>query len=166
MSTPKERYNAAHKYNFERAYPKAFKDGHYAPKPYPKVNTANGLSRMVVDTLLWLGHHGERTNTMGVPVKKYRPKFNIFSGKTEMLENGIKWRKGSGTKGSSDVKGHVNNPKHQFPIPVYVEIKIGRDSMSEDQEKYEKQVTKTGALYCIVKTPEDWFAFYDYVMEL
>lgn len=164
--TPKERYNAAHKYNFERTYPQAWKDGHYAPPPYPKVTTSNGLTKMVVNFLLWSCHHGERTNTMGVPVKKYRPKFNIFSGQTEMLENGIEWRKGSGRKGSSDIKGHVNNPRHQFPIPIYVEVKIGKDKMSDDQKEYERDVTKSGALYCVIKTPEDWFSFYDYVMEL
>lgn len=162
----KKKYQQAHEQHFKRTYPLAYADKHYAPPKTPKYSTANGLTQVVVNTLLWLCHHGERTNTMGVPVKKYRTKFNIFSGKTEMLENGIEWRKGSGTKGSSDIKGHVNNPRHQFPIPIYVEVKIGRDKMSEAQEKYEKQVTKSGALYCIVKTPEDWFAFYDYVMEL
>jgi hypothetical protein len=103
---------------------------------------------------------------MGVPIKKMMPKFNIFSGQTEMLNNGIEWRKGTGAKGSSDIKGHINNPQHKFPVPIYVEVKIGKDRMSENQKNYERQVTKSGALYCIVKTPDDWFSFYDYVMSL
>ncbi len=164
--TYRDRYNAAHRSNFQRAYPQAWKDGHYAPPPMPKIKTANGLTKFITNFLLWSGHHGERTNNMGVPVKKFRPKFNIWSGQTEMLNNGIEWRNGNGTKGSSDIKGHINNPKHQFPIPIYVEVKIGRDKMSNDQKEYQHNVTKSAALYCVVKTPNDWFSFYDYVMSL
>ena len=102
---------------------------------------------------------------MGVPTKKTKPKFNIFSGELEHLPNGIEWRKGTGHKGTSDVKGHIVNPRHKFPIPIYIEVKI-KDRQSEDQKEYEAQVTKTGALYAIVHNPDEFFSFYDYVMGL
>jgi hypothetical protein len=164
--TWKLRYQEAHRQNFSKVYPLAYNDGLYSGPKYPVVSKANGLTSMIVNFLLWSCHHGERTNTMGTPIKKFRPKFNIFTGQTEMLNNGVEWRKGNGTKGSSDIKGHINNVNHKFPIPIYVEVKIGADRMSEYQKEYEKQVSKTGALYCVVKTPDDWFSFYDYVINL
>ena len=160
-----QRYQQAHEANFKRTTPQAYADGHYFNPAMPKVKTANGMQTFCTNYCNWLGHHLERTNNMGVPVKKKIPKFNIFSGKLEHLDGGMEWRKGSGTKGSSDLKGHINNPKHQYPIPVYIEIKI-KDKQSQDQKEYEKTISKSGALYAIVHNPEEFFVFFDYVMGL
>lgn len=162
----KLRYNEAHKLNHTRKYPKFVADGFYTPPTMPKFKTANGLTKLICNFLLWSCHHGERTNNMGRPIAKTRPQFNIHTGRVEHLDNGIEWQKGTGTKGTSDIKGHINNLNHKFPIPIYVEVKINKDTQSDEQKYYEKQVTKTGALYCIVKTPEDFFAFYDYCLSL
>lgn len=161
----KQRYTEAHyKHTLERT-PLVVKDGHYSPSNMPKVGTANGMQTFCTNYCNWLGHHLERTNNMGVPVKKKIPKFNIFSGKLEHLDGGMEWRKGTGARGSSDLKGHINNPRHKFPIPVYIEIKI-KDKQSEDQKEYERTITKTGALYAIVHNPDEFFIFFDYVMSL
>jgi hypothetical protein len=165
MNNWKIRYAEAHKENFKEKYPEAFRDGFYAAPKYPDTKRANGMQTFCTNYCNWLGHHLERTNNMGVPVKKKIPKFNIFSGKLEHLDGGMEWRKGTGAKGSSDLKGHINNPKHQFPIPVYIEIKI-KDKQSKDQKEYEKTITKTGALYAIVHNPNEFFIFFDYVMSL
>lgn len=164
--TYKQRYQEAHKEWFAIRYHAAYRDGHYAPPVMPKIKTANGLTKFICNYLLWTKHHGERTNNMGRPIQKYVPKFNIFTNKVDMLEGGIEWQKGSGLQGSSDIKGHINNPNHKFPIPIYLEVKVNRDRQSDEQKAYEQKVTKTGALYCIVKTPEDFFSFYDYVLSL
>ena len=160
-----QQYQQAHEHNFQRKYPEAYQDGHYAPPKMPKYKTANGLTTFVTNYLNWLGHFAERTNNMGVPTRKKIPKFNIMSGKLEHLDGGIEWRKGTGTKGTSDIKGHICNPKHQFPIPVYIEIKI-RDRQSEDQKDYERKVTASGALYVIVHNPEEFLKFFEYVINL
>lgn len=160
-----DRYVNAHKYWFEKRYETAYKDGHYSPPKMPKVKTANGMQTFCTNYCNWLGHHLERTNNMGVPVKKKIPKFNIFSGKLEHIDGGMEWRKGTGARGSSDLKGHINNPKHKFPIPVYIEIKI-KDKQSQDQKEYEATINKTGAIYGIVHNPEEFFKLFDYVMSL
>ena len=161
----KNRYNAAHlKHTTERT-PSVVADGHYTPPKLPKINTANGMQTFCTNYCNWMGHHLERTNNMGVPVKKKIPKFNIFSGKLEHIDGGMEWRKGTGARGSSDLKGHINNPKHKFPIPVYIEIKI-KDKQSHDQKEYEATINKTGAIYGIVHNPEEFFKLFDYVMNL
>lgn len=159
----KQRYNEAHYSKTLKTAPNFVRDGHYTNPTIPKYKTANGLQKFCINYCNWLGHHLERTNNMGVPIKKSYEKFNIITGKLVTVDNGIEWRKGNGVKGSSDLKGHINNPKHKFPIPIYIEIKI-KDKQSAEQIDYEKNITNTGALYCIVKTPEDFFAFYDFVM--
>lgn len=164
MSNWKHRYQQAHEHNFKKKYHEAYADGHYAAPKLPVYKKSNGLTTLCCNYAKWLGHHLERTNNLGIPTRKKIPKFNIMSGKLEHLDGGIEWRKGTGTKGTSDIKGHIFSPKHKFPIPVYIEIKIGRDKMSEEQKEYERKVTASGALYCIVKTPEDFFSFWDHVM--
>lgn len=114
----------------------------------------------------WNGHHAERTNNMGRPIKKYFEKFNILSGKLERIENGIEWQKGTGDRGTSDIKGHFLNKNFQFSIPIYIEVKVNKDKMSKHQKEYQRNVTLTGALYLIAKTPEDFFNFYDYLISL
>lgn len=158
-------YQQAHEHNFKNKYPQSYKDGHYSPPKMPIIKKANGLTTFVINYLNWSGHFAERTNNMGVPTRKKIPKFNIMSGKLEHLDGGIEWRKGTGVKGTSDIKGHINNPRHQFPIPVYIEIKI-KDKQSQDQKDYERKVTASGALYTIVHNPDEFFEFYNYVMGL
>lgn len=161
----KDRYQQAHEKWFKEEYPNAYKDGYYLEPKMPKIETANGLTTFCTKYCIWMGHHLERTNNMGVPVTKKIPKVNLFSGKVEHLDGGIEWRKGSGTKGSSDLKGHINNPNHKFPIPIYIEIKI-KDSQSKEQKSYEKAINKSGALYTIVHNPIEFFTFFDYVIAL
>jgi len=162
----KERYFAAHKESHKSKYPKAHADGYYARCNMPKYKTANGLTKIICNFLLWSGHHGERTNNMGRPVQKKIERFNIYAGKMETFKGKIQWQKGAGTKGTSDVKGHVKSPKHKLPFPIYIEVKIGRDKQSDEQKAYEEQVTTTGALYTICTCPEDFFEFYDYCLSL
>jgi hypothetical protein len=100
---------------------------------------------------------------MGRPIQKYAPKMNIITGKVVQVEVGIEWQKGTGTKGSSDVKGHISVGYQKFAVPVYIEVKI-KDTQSKDQIKYEKKISKTGGLYVIVHSPEEFFKFYDDVV--
>lgn len=162
--TPKQRYNEAHKKWRCEKTPSVCRDGFYTPPKFPKVATANGLQRFIVDFLTWYGHHGERTNTMGRPIQKFAPKYNIITGSVVQVESGIEWQKGSGTKGSSDVKGHINVDYQKYAIPVYIEIKIGKDKQSNEQIEYQSKVNKSGGLYVIVKTPDDFLNFYDDVV--
>lgn len=157
----KEIYTSSHKINFEKKYPLAYQSGHWFAPTLPKYKTANGLSTYCCNVFNWNGHHLERTNNIGRPIKRKIEKFNILTSKVELLDNGIEWQKGTGTKGTSDLKGHFVSKKHRFPIPVYIEIKIKKDRMSDDQKKYEETINKSGAIYKVVKSPEDLIEFYN-----
>ena len=165
MKDWKERYCNAHEEMSKIKYAQGYADGHYSAPIIPKVKTANGLTTFCANYIKWTNGHLERTNNMGVPVKKKIPKFNIFSGKLEQLDGGIEWRKGTGSKGTSDLKGHIVTPNHKYGLPVYIEIKI-KDKQSEDQKEYERKINSTGGLYAVVHNPDEFFSFIDYVMGL
>lgn len=157
----RERYQDAHRKHQEKISPASVRDFGYLKTDFPDIRTSNGLTQYCCKAVRYLGGHLERTNTMG-------RRINVYSknGSGDKVKQGEKWIPGSATTGSSDAKGHIKSPRHQFPIPVYLEIKIGKDFQSTPQERYEKRVTDTGALYCLIKTPEDFWRFYDYVLTL
>ena len=148
--------NAYQKY-FTKKYPAATKDFGVPKCSFPSVTKSNGLTKMIINFITWNGSHAERTNNMGRPVEKKIDKMNIITGKVQKVTIGMQWQKGAGEKGSSDIKSHIKTSRSPYPVPVYIEIKIGRDSQSQDQKRYQEKVEKTGALYWIVKTPEDFF---------
>lgn len=160
------RYEEAYRKFQHKAYPSATSNFGYLTTKYPDTRTKGGLATFVCNFLKWNGHHGEKTNNMGRPIQKFAPKMNIWTGTVQNVPNGIEWQKGSGITGTSDVKGHVNIPASKFPVPIYVEIKIGKDRQSQEQKGYQKQVTDTGAFYMLCSFPEDFILFYDYLLTL
>lgn len=162
----RQRYEAAYKSWFALTYPTAYADGHYSRPMWPTVSKSGGLMTMIENFCKWSGHHCERTNNMGVPIKKYAPKMNIMSGRVENIETGREFRRSAQLKGTSDMKGHINHPRYGLPVAIYPEIKIKRDTQSDHQVKYEEIIRKSGGFYTIIKTPDDWFRFYDYILSL
>jgi hypothetical protein len=150
-------YQQAHEQWFQSEYPNAYKDGHYCAPKYPDAKTANGITKVITDYLFWTGHFANRTNNMGVAIKKQRPKMNIFSGKVENLENGVEYRKSSSMNGMQDIDVNLKHPNHIYGIPWKIEIKVGKDTHKDHQKKFGKKVAKTGAHYSVVRTPEDFF---------
>ena len=161
--TPKQRYNEAHKVYQCAKTPSVCRDGQYSAPKYPDTRKANGLTTFCINYLIWTGNHGERTNTMGRPIQKFAPKFNIMTGTVVQVEARIEWQKGTGTKGSSDVKGHINVNYQRFAVPIYIEIKI-RDKQSAEQVEYQRKINNTGGLYVIVHNPDEFIKFYDDVV--
>lgn len=151
--TPKERYNAAHKYNFERTYPKAFKDGHYAPPPYPKVKTANGLTKFICQFLMWHEHRATRISSAGrlIDGLEKQPSGAILTTK--------KWIPSTTRRGSADISATIRGRS------VQIEIKIGKDRASEHQLKEQERERKAGGVYEFISTPEQFFELYDILIK-
>lgn len=140
----KERYLLAHKTWQLREHAEFYKaSGEYKPKINP-IASASSLQSFGENLFNWNGHHLERTSNVGVQ------------------RNG-KWTKGQGTNGTSDNKGHFLKPGRDYAIPIYVEVKFGKDRMSDNQLWFASKVEKTGAIHTVIKTPDDWVKFYDYL---
>jgi hypothetical protein len=120
---------------WRQTLPERFKD--MLPRKYTD-KTANGLTKMIVDWIKYNGGQAERISTTG----RY-----IVSQK--------RWIKGSGTKGSADISATIKGRS------VKIEVKIGKDKMSEDQHKYKEAIEKAGGIYYIAKDFDSFYEWYN-----
>lgn len=93
-------------------------------------DTANGLTRCVVDFIRFNGGQAERINTTGIP---------------EQRGGRVVWRKSNATKGSADISAVIAGRS------VKVEVKIGPDRQSDVQRRYQEAIERAGGLYIIAK---------------
>lgn len=124
----------------------------YALSTYSyKDNTANGLTRCVIDWITFHGFQAERINTTGRMLDNRKTVtdtlgFNKVIGST-------KWIPGSGTRGSADISAVING------MAVKIEIKM-KDKQSEAQKAYQQSIEKAGGVYIIVHSLDefmDWW---------
>lgn len=103
-------------------------------KPYSD-STANELTRAIVDFFIHAGGDANRINTQGQMRK--------INGK-------MKWTKGATRKGTADVKAIWKGRA------IDVEVKIGKDSMSDAQHKERQRIEKAGGIYIVAKSFPDF----------
>lgn len=135
------RYQEAHRINFQREYPSAWKDGFYSPPAIPKITTSNGLTTYVLNYLKWMGYYSNRINTMGRKIKNKQGK--------EI------WIPSSTKKGTGDtvacIKGRM----------IWFEIKVGKDTPSDKQLKQQQRVQQSGGGYYFIHTPDEFLTIFD-----
>ena len=129
--------------------PERFKD----MKPYAYTDkTANGLTRMVMDWIKFNKGQSERINVTGRFINA-KIITDVVGFKRQIGND--KWIKGSGTKGSADISATIKGKS------IKIEVKIGRDKMSEDQVKYQEAIEKAGGIYYIAKDFDSFYEWYN-----
>lgn len=101
----------------------------YPVKPKYRDDSANGLTKCIVDFLNYSGWLAERINNTGMKVS---------------TKNGEKWIKGSGLNGTADISAIIKGRSTK------IEIKIGADYQKHEQKIYQKKVESAGGIYFIV----------------
>lgn len=96
--------------------------------------TANQLTQYALKVLSFKGWHVWRQNNGGM----FDPTKKVF-------------RRGSSTPGISDVIG-FNRSTGQF---IAVEVKVGRDKLRPEQERFLADVEKAGGVAAVVRTLND-----------
>lgn len=107
-------------------------------KPYNDT-TANGLTRAIVDWIRFHGGDAQRINSTGIPRE--------VNGK-------MKWTPGGMRRGTADIHAIIRGRA------VSIEVKVGRDKMSEWQKQERERVERAGGLYYVARNmPEfiEWF---------
>lgn len=104
----------------------------YVPKPFI-INTTNGLTNSIIRYFQLHNHFAERISTQGTWDAKNKT-----------------YRHSTGTKGSADISAIVNGRS------VKIEVKFGKDVLSDAQKSYAEKVRQSGALYYVAK---DFFEF-------
>lgn len=98
-------------------------------KPY-KDDTSNGLTRCIIDWITFKGGSATRISSQG----QYR-----------IVNGTFQWTKGSTRKGVADIHA-IFRGRH-----ISIEVKIGRDQMSEAQHREQEKVIAAGGLYFVAK---------------
>lgn len=124
---------------------------------WPKVKTANGLTKAICNFLKWKGHYSNRINTQGQARIQKIPKYSLSSGKIEYMEKG--WHSKSMTrKGTADIDAIINGR------PVKIEVKIGKDMLSKEQVAEMHRVEAAGGIYYVATNMEDFYEWYNRII--
>lgn len=115
-------------------------------------NSANSLTKCVIDFLNMSGFQAERINTTGRYVDN-KSTFVDVVGRQRTIGTG-KYIKGTGTKGSADISATI------WGRSIKIEIKYGKDIQSQSQKEYQQSIEQAGGIYIIVKDFDsflEWF---------
>lgn len=99
-------------------------------------STANGLTKCIVDFILFNGLYAERISVVS---RQVNGKFIVSSMQ----------------RGTADISAIIWGGKS-----LKIEVKIGKDRQSEDQKKYQNQIEASGALYYIAKDFDSFFEYF------
>ncbi len=147
--TPKERYNQAHEQWFSVKYPNGYKDGHYTKPIWPKVQASNGLTRAIINFIIWSGGNADRCSTVGRIVDKT---IKVEGGRTMQVKRMIT---ASNRRGSADITSTI------WGRSVKWEVKIGKDRPSTEQLEEQARERKAGGEYFFVHSFEEFLYYYD-----
>ena len=115
-------------------------------------DTANGLTRLIIDCIKHDGGQAERINTTGIPIDSRRQVTDI-TGRTRSIGS-LTWRPSGSTVGSADISATIKGRS------VKIEVKIGKDRQSAAQRQYLAAVEQAGGLYYIARNFTDFWKWY------
>lgn len=144
MSWQKELRLMKLEYVKRTAYDFFMMSGGYSMKTKPyEDHTANGLTKSIIDWITFTGGTANRISTQG--------QSRIINGKAQ-------WTKGTTRKGTADIHAIVKG-RH-----ISIEVKIGKDQMSEAQIREQQKITSAGGLYFIAKDMVSFLEWYNYTV--
>lgn len=123
-----------------------------APRKY-RDDTANHLTRCIIDFLNFSGWQAERIANIGRRIDT-RCTFADVTGRSRTI-GCTKWIKGTGTNGTADISSTIKGRS------VKIEVKHGRDRQSEAQRAFQCQVQQAGGLYFIASSFQQFFEWYN-----
>jgi hypothetical protein len=125
---------------------------HYiAPRTY-RDDTANSLTKCIIDFLRLKGHNCKRTGNEGRVIDQRKAVTDVL-GNVRMIGS-IQRVHGSGVRGTSDLKAVING---RF---IAIEIKIGADRLSEFQQKYKSDVEQSKGIYIVATSFQQFYDWY------
>lgn len=135
-------------------YPEAYKagGGDTWNLNIPSEKTANGLTRLIMRFLKLKGHYANRVNTQGQMRGAKISRYEAYTNKA-VYGNEARWVKGQTTRGTPDIDAII------YGRAVQIEVKIGKDKMSEHQIEQKYLIEEAGGLYFVAR---DMQSFYDW----
>lgn len=127
-------------------------DPRYLARRLYRDDTANGLTKCVVEFLNLSGHVAERINSTGRYIDRSKT-FEDVTGKVRTIGTG-QWIPTSGIRGTADISATIGGRS------VKIEIKM-KDRQSDDQKKYQKRIEAAGGTYLIVRSFAEFYEWYN-----
>ena len=122
------------------------------PKPKYTDNSANALTKSIIAWIELNGYQAERINNTGRYVDNKKTVKNIM-GQSITIGSG-QYIPGTGTKGTADISATIKGKS------IKIEVKYGKDRQSEAQKEYQATIERSGGVYFIAKTFDDFYNFY------
>ncbi len=116
-------------------------------------DSANGLTKCVIDFIRLSGYQAERINCTGRYIDRTEVVTDVLDRKRVI--GSAKWLPTSGQRGTSDISATIRGRA------VKIEIKAGKDRQSEDQKRYQEQVERAGGVYLIIRTFEEFYSWFN-----
>lgn len=120
---------------------------------WPVEKKANGLTQLILNFLTWKGHHANRINTQGqVRVHKV-PRFNLHT-QTIQHTDQVRYTKSMTKRGTPDISAIIKGRA------VMIEVKVGRDKLSEAQLKQGEEIVGAGGMYFVARDMQSFYNWY------
>jgi hypothetical protein len=113
-----------------------------APRKY-RDDTANALTKAILDFLRLEGWQAERVSNTGRPINGTKTFTDVVGNRRTI--GTVQWIPGTGTKGTADISATIAGRS------VKIEVKIGRDRQSNHQLQYQRDIEAAGGTYYIAK---------------
>lgn len=149
----KKRYYEARYQWYLRTKPDVVMNGFYFNKDYPKVTTANGLTKFICNFLKWSKSHANRVSSAGRWIEQKNELGQKIIGSGMFIPSTTR-------KGSSDITAIINGRA------VNIEIKVGKDTPSKEQLREQRLVREAGGIYEFIHNTKEFFELYDKVIAL
>lgn len=124
-------------------------------------NSTNGLTKCIEDYINLLGGLAERTGNQGTAKVN---KVKLASGYDKIVS--VDYIPSQGRKGTADIHGSFKPKGMRFGVALAIEVKYGKDRMSEAQKKYKKDFEDAGGVYIIAKNFEDFFIEFNEIFNI
>lgn len=154
--TWKEQLRTLKLQELKRKYPAAYEASggeDYILKPMSD-KTANGLTKCIIDWITLKGGYANRINTQGQARVNKIPRYNILTGKTEYRDS-VTWTPSTTRIGTPDIDAIIQGKA------VKIEVKIGKDKLSEAQKKHLEDIARAGGMYFVARDMDSFVEWYE-----
>lgn len=112
-------------------------------------NNANSLTTAIIDYIRYLKGSASRVNTQG----QYREGQTLERGLTYEIREQGKWTPSGSDNGTADILGTFRGQA------IAIEVKFGKDKLSEAQERWRDEWIKPGSdgIYLVAKSFQQFF---------
>ena len=117
--------------------------------------TSNGLTTCVIHWIELNGYQAERINSQGKQIDNRTTIIDIF-GNVRTIGS-VTWVKGTTQNGTADISSTIKGRS----VKIEIKCKATKDNkQSQAQLEYQFKIERSGGVYIIVRTFEDFFKWY------